>query len=64
MNTPRGKLRDKILSSTIGITGILRPYWKQKTLEDQHWALIKGYLLKIENACKEYCDGLGKDQPL
>ena len=43
--------RDEVLNSTISIKSILRPYWKSKALEDQHWMLILKYLQRIEKAC-------------
>ena len=44
---------EDVKSSTIGIKAALRPYWKSKALEDQHWMLILKYLQKIEKACNE-----------
>jgi len=44
---------EAVKSSTIGIKSALRPYWKSKALEDQHWMLVLKYLQKIEEACNE-----------
>jgi len=44
---------EAVKSSTIGIKSVLRPYWKEKKLEDQHWMLVLKYLQKIEEACNE-----------
>uniref|UniRef100_A0A6H1ZYK1 Uncharacterized protein n=2 Tax=viral metagenome TaxID=1070528 RepID=A0A6H1ZYK1_9ZZZZ len=44
---------EAVKSSTIGIKVVLKPYWKSKALEDQHWILVLKYLQKIEEACNE-----------
>jgi len=44
---------DKVKSSTIGIKVVLKPYWKSKALEDQHWMLVLKYLQRIEEACND-----------
>jgi len=50
----KANARDEVLNSTISIKSILRPYWKSKALEDQHWILILKYLQRIETACNDY----------
>ena len=55
-NTKMNHLQDSIRNATASIKGILRPYWKAKTLEDQDWALILVKLTNIEKSLKEFCD--------
>jgi hypothetical protein len=42
-----------VRNSTVGIKGVLYPYWKSELLHDQDWNLILSYLERIENACNE-----------
>ena len=52
MRFPNGD-KHLIRNATASIKGILRPYWKGKTLSDQDWVLVLLQLKKIENVLKE-----------
>lgn len=43
-----------IRNSTVGIKGVLYPYWKSHMLHDQDWNMILNYLERIESVCIEF----------
>jgi len=62
METLSEKFRHEILNATASIASIIRPYWKDKSIDDQHWALVLAELRQIENACKSYSGGGDKHE--
>ena len=49
----QNNINHEVRNATASISGILRPYWKQGKIPDQHWALVLAKLRKIEKACDE-----------
>lgn len=44
------------MSPTRGIYWMLKPYWEQKAIDDQHWAYVLACLRRVETRCRECQD--------
>ena len=49
----RQRIRHEILNATGGIYWVLKPYWRQHVIDDQHWAYVLKLLKRIEGACDD-----------